>query len=92
MICFGDGQVGWDESTAGDKQWWVPLCKIEPLAAPFLLCPPIALRSKLDSRVSFPVHAENYSPRTSLKFWSWVMFRTSLVVILFYLNCQFFCC
>ncbi|CAM6057471.1 unnamed protein product [Sphagnum tenellum] len=46
MICFGDGQVGWDESTAGEKQWWVPLCKIEPLAAPFLLCPPTALRSK----------------------------------------------
>ncbi|CAK9864903.1 unnamed protein product [Sphagnum jensenii] len=46
MIFFGDGQVGWDQSTAGEKQWWVPLCKIEPLATPFLLCPPTALRSK----------------------------------------------
>jgi hypothetical protein len=39
-------KVGWDESTAGEKQRRVSLWEIEPLTAPFLLCPPIALRSK----------------------------------------------
>jgi hypothetical protein len=45
--CLSDDlQVGWDESTAGEKQRRVSLWEIEPLTAPFLLCPPIALRSK----------------------------------------------
>jgi hypothetical protein len=40
-------QVGWDESTAGERQQRVSIWDIEPLPAPFLLCPPpLALRSK----------------------------------------------
>lgn len=40
-------QVGWDESTAGERQRRVSLWEIEPLTTPFLMCPPpIVLRSK----------------------------------------------
>lgn len=40
-------KVGWDESTAGERQRRVSLWEIEPLTAPFLLCPPpLAFRSK----------------------------------------------
>ncbi|XP_024392267.1 auxin response factor 6 isoform X2 [Physcomitrium patens] len=40
-------KVGWDESTAGERQHRVSLWEIEPLTTPFLLCPPpLALRSK----------------------------------------------
>lgn len=40
-------QVGWDESTAGERQRRVSLWEIEPLTAPFLLCPPpLAFRTK----------------------------------------------
>jgi hypothetical protein len=40
-------KVGWDESTAGERQQRVSIWDIEPLPAPFLLCPPpLALRSK----------------------------------------------
>jgi hypothetical protein len=40
-------QVGWDESTAGERQQRVSIWDIEPLPAPFLLCPPpLPLRSK----------------------------------------------
>ncbi|KAG0628427.1 hypothetical protein M758_1G025600 [Ceratodon purpureus] len=36
-------KVGWDESTAGERQHRVSLWEIEPLTTPFLLCPPPAL-------------------------------------------------
>ncbi|KAG0605997.1 hypothetical protein M758_9G104900 [Ceratodon purpureus] len=40
-------KVGWDESTAGERQRRVSLWEIEPLTTPFLICPPpLALRSK----------------------------------------------
>ncbi|KAG0627423.1 hypothetical protein M758_2G199800 [Ceratodon purpureus] len=40
-------KVGWDESTAGERQRRVSLWEIEPLTTPFLLCPPpLAFRSK----------------------------------------------
>ncbi|CAK9258549.1 unnamed protein product [Sphagnum jensenii] len=40
-------KVGWDESTAGERQQRVSVWDIEPLTTPFLLCPPPpALRSK----------------------------------------------
>ncbi|CAK9875006.1 unnamed protein product [Sphagnum jensenii] len=40
-------KVGWDESSAGERQQRVSIWDIEPLTTPFLLCPPpLALRSK----------------------------------------------
>ncbi|XP_024401004.1 auxin response factor 6 [Physcomitrium patens] len=40
-------KVGWDESTAGERQRRVSLWEIEPLTTPFLLCPPpVAFRTK----------------------------------------------
>lgn len=40
-------KVGWDESTAGERQRRVSLWEIEPLTTPFLLSPPpLAFRSK----------------------------------------------
>lgn len=40
-------QVGWDESTAGERQRRVSLWEIEPLTTPFLLCPPpLTFRAK----------------------------------------------
>ncbi|XP_073389669.1 auxin response factor 6 isoform X2 [Physcomitrium patens] len=40
-------KVGWDESTAGERQRRVSLWEIEPLTTPFLSCPPpLASRSK----------------------------------------------
>jgi hypothetical protein len=44
-------QVGWDESTAGERQQRVSIWDIEPLTTPFLLYPPpLALRSKRTRR------------------------------------------
>lgn len=46
-VLFFTVQVGWDESTAGERQQRVSVWDIEPLTTPFLLCPPPpALRSK----------------------------------------------
>ncbi|KAJ7286633.1 hypothetical protein O6H91_Y021700 [Diphasiastrum complanatum] len=40
-------KVGWDESTAGQRQRKVSLWEIEPLSSPFLVChPSLLLRSK----------------------------------------------
>lgn len=40
-------KVGWDESTAGERQRRVSLWEIEPLTTPFLLCPPpLTFRAK----------------------------------------------
>ncbi|XP_042485708.1 auxin response factor 19-like [Macadamia integrifolia] len=39
-------QVGWDESTAGERRNRVSIWEIEPVAAPFFICPPPFLRSK----------------------------------------------
>lgn len=33
-------QVGWDESTAGERQPRVSAWEIEPLTTPFMICPP----------------------------------------------------
>ncbi|XP_010541969.1 PREDICTED: auxin response factor 19-like [Tarenaya hassleriana] len=39
-------QVGWDESTAGEKRNRVSIWEIEPVTAPFFICPPPYFRSK----------------------------------------------
>lgn len=47
MLISVHWQVGWDESTAGERQQRVSLWEIEPLTTPFLLCPPpFAMRAK----------------------------------------------
>ncbi|KAL3684899.1 hypothetical protein R1sor_002921 [Riccia sorocarpa] len=46
-------KVGWDESTAGERQRRVSLWEIEPLTTPFLICPPLTLRAKRP-RAGFP--------------------------------------
>ncbi|XVF19115.1 hypothetical protein REPUB_Repub11eG0081900 [Reevesia pubescens] len=39
-------QVGWDESTAGERRNRVSIWEIEPVTAPFFICPPPFFRSK----------------------------------------------
>ncbi|XP_019463845.1 PREDICTED: auxin response factor 19-like isoform X2 [Lupinus angustifolius] len=39
-------QVGWDESTAGERPSRVSLWEIEPVVSPFYICPPQFLRSR----------------------------------------------
>eukprot|EP00249_Psilotum_nudum_P022704 c28614_g4_i2 orf=476-3322(-) len=40
-------EVGWDESSAGDRPHHVSIWEIEPVSTPFLICPPpFSLRSK----------------------------------------------
>lgn len=39
-------QVGWDESTAGERRNRVSVWEIEPVTAPFFICPPPFLRPK----------------------------------------------
>ncbi|KAG9449317.1 hypothetical protein H6P81_009282 [Aristolochia fimbriata] len=39
-------QVGWDESTAGERRNRVSIWEIEPVAAPFFICPPPIFRPK----------------------------------------------
>ncbi|KAK7358466.1 hypothetical protein VNO77_00394 [Canavalia gladiata] len=39
-------QVGWDESTAGERQSRVSIWEIEPVTTPFFICPPPFFRSK----------------------------------------------
>ncbi|KAH9305874.1 hypothetical protein KI387_010278, partial [Taxus chinensis] len=39
-------QVGWDESSAGEKQNRVSIWEIEPVATPFFICPPPFFRPK----------------------------------------------
>ncbi|KAJ8750838.1 hypothetical protein K2173_016019 [Erythroxylum novogranatense] len=39
-------QVGWDESTAGERPGRVSIWEIEPVVTPFYICPPPFFRSK----------------------------------------------
>jgi len=48
------GQVGWDESTAGEKRSRVSIWEIEPVTAPFFLCPPPFFRSKRPRQPGMP--------------------------------------
>ncbi|KAL2626513.1 hypothetical protein AAZV13_07G114900 [Glycine max] len=47
-------QVGWDESTAGEKRSRVSLWEIEPVTAPFFICPPPFFRSKRPRQPGMP--------------------------------------
>ncbi|XP_061362053.1 auxin response factor 19-like [Gastrolobium bilobum] len=46
-------QVGWDESTAGEKRSRVSIWEIEPVTAPFFICPPF-FRSKRPRQPGMP--------------------------------------
>ncbi|KAE9601575.1 putative transcription factor ARF family [Lupinus albus] len=47
-------QVGWDESTAGERPSRVSLWEIEPVVSPFYICPPQFLRSKFPRQPGMP--------------------------------------
>ncbi|KAL1356473.1 hypothetical protein HN51_008483 [Arachis hypogaea] len=47
-------QVGWDESTAGEKRSRVSLWEIEPVTAPFFICPPPFFRAKRPRQPGMP--------------------------------------
>ncbi|OAY59043.1 auxin response factor 19 [Manihot esculenta] len=47
-------QVGWDESTAGERRNRVSLWEIEPVTAPFFICPPPFFRSKRPRQPGMP--------------------------------------
>ncbi|KAL7136891.1 hypothetical protein ABFS83_10G060600 [Erythranthe nasuta] len=42
-------QVGWDESTAGDRPCRVSIWETEPVVAPFYICPPPFFRPKFNT-------------------------------------------
>lgn len=47
-------QVGWDESTAGERPGRVSLWEIEPVVTPFYICPPPFFRPKFPKHPGFP--------------------------------------
>ncbi|XP_061951386.1 auxin response factor 19-like isoform X2 [Populus nigra] len=47
-------QVGWDESTAGERRNRVSIWEIEPVTAPFFICPPPFFRSKHPRQPGMP--------------------------------------
>ncbi|KAK8595819.1 hypothetical protein V6N13_000506 [Hibiscus sabdariffa] len=47
-------QVGWDESTAGERCSRVSLWEIEPVTAPFFICPPPFFRPKRPRQSGMP--------------------------------------
>ncbi|GAB4854070.1 hypothetical protein Ancab_022652 [Ancistrocladus abbreviatus] len=47
-------QVGWDESTAGEKRNRVSVWEIEPVTAPFFICPPPFFRAKRPRQPGMP--------------------------------------
>ncbi|GMJ07170.1 hypothetical protein HRI_004386200 [Hibiscus trionum] len=47
-------QVGWDESTAGERRSRVSIWEIEPITAPFFICPPPFFRSKRPRQPGMP--------------------------------------
>ncbi|KAL7091916.1 hypothetical protein ACP275_12G133100 [Erythranthe tilingii] len=47
-------QVGWDESTAGERPSRVSIWEIEPVIAPFYMCPPPFFRPKFPKHSGFP--------------------------------------
>ncbi|KAI4335178.1 hypothetical protein L6164_013848 [Bauhinia variegata] len=47
-------QVGWDESTAGDRPSRVSTWEIEPVVTPFYICPPPFFRPRLPKQPGMP--------------------------------------
>ncbi|KAL8488129.1 hypothetical protein ACS0TY_023961 [Phlomoides rotata] len=47
-------QVGWDESTAGERPSRVSIWEIEPVVTPFYICPPPFFRPKFPKHPGFP--------------------------------------
>ncbi|XP_073155784.1 auxin response factor 19-like isoform X1 [Henckelia pumila] len=47
-------QVGWDESTAGERPSRVSIWEVEPVVTPFYICPPPFFRPKFPKHPSFP--------------------------------------
>ncbi|KAJ8753116.1 hypothetical protein K2173_017666 [Erythroxylum novogranatense] len=47
-------QVGWDESTAGERRTRVSIWEIEPVTAPFFICPPPFFISKRPRQSGMP--------------------------------------
>ncbi|KAE8125982.1 hypothetical protein FH972_020740 [Carpinus fangiana] len=47
-------QVGWDESTAGERRNRVSIWEIEPVTAPFFICPPPYFRTKRPRQPGMP--------------------------------------
>ncbi|KAG0471861.1 hypothetical protein HPP92_016407 [Vanilla planifolia] len=47
-------QVGWDESSPGERRNRVSIWEIEPVAAPFFICPPPFFRSKRPRQPGMP--------------------------------------
>ncbi|KAK7363333.1 hypothetical protein VNO77_05472 [Canavalia gladiata] len=47
-------QVGWDESTAGDRPSRVSIWEIEPVVTPFYICPPPFFRPKFPRQPGMP--------------------------------------
>ncbi|CAN0901305.1 Auxin response factor 5 [Linum grandiflorum] len=47
-------QVGWDESTAEERRTRVSVWEIEPVTAPFFICPPPFFRSKRPRQPGMP--------------------------------------
>ncbi|XP_072977544.1 auxin response factor 19-like [Typha angustifolia] len=47
-------QVGWDESAAGERRNRVSIWEIEPVAAPFFICPPPFFRAKRPRQPGMP--------------------------------------
>ncbi|KAM7255822.1 hypothetical protein ACFE04_011563 [Oxalis oulophora] len=47
-------QVGWDESTAGDRPSRVSIWEIEPVVSPFYICPPPFFRPKFPGQPGMP--------------------------------------
>ncbi|MBA0697253.1 hypothetical protein Goari_020799 [Gossypium aridum] len=57
-------QVGWDESTAGERRNRVSIWEIEPVTAPFFICPSPLFRSKRPRQPGMP--ADEYSDLDNL--------------------------
>ncbi|XP_073308252.1 auxin response factor 19 isoform X1 [Primulina huaijiensis] len=47
-------QVGWDESTAGERPGRISIWEVEPVVTPFYICPPPFFRPKFPKHPSFP--------------------------------------
>ncbi|KAL6507712.1 hypothetical protein OROGR_023907 [Orobanche gracilis] len=64
-------QFGWDESTAGERRNRVSIWEIEPITAPFFICPtPPFFRSKRPRQPGMPVRTmpwigDDYGPKDS---------------------------